>query len=244
MSARVAKERSPTHYNAPAVSPVTVLVVEDQPATLKSVVKLLNTFSEVRVVATAMTGEAALVEAARARPDVVLMDLELPGMDGIEVTRRLKASLDGIEVLVLTSFEDEDKVFEAVRAGASGYLLKRMPGPRIVEAIREVAAGGTVVEPRLARRFWAYFKGLEPAARAADAAPPPGSAEARAGLSDPELEVLRLVARGLSNAEVGQVLGIERRSVRTHLAHLYAKLGVRSHVAAVVEGLKRGLVTL
>jgi DNA-binding NarL/FixJ family response regulator len=215
-----------------AVETIDVMLVEDQPATLKGLLKLLSAAEGVRVVGTAMSGEAALAEARRARPRVVLMDLELPGMDGIEVTRRLKAEMD-VEVLVLTSFDDEDRVFEAVRAGASGYILKRMPGPKIVEALREVAAGGTVVEPRLARRFWAYFKGLEqPAAKDAG------------GLGEAEREVLQLVARGLSNAEVAGVLGIERRAVRTQLAHIYAKLGVRSHVEAVVEGLKRGLVTL
>ncbi len=212
--------------------PIPVFAVEDSPPTLKALRKLLSGSEQVRLVGTATSGEEALKTVPGAAPRVVLMDLELPGASGIETTRALKASTDA-EVLVLTSFEDEQHVFDAMRAGASGYVVKGAQAGKLIEAIVEVEAGGTVIEPRLAKRFWQYFKGVQE----------PRKPEVPQ-LTDLEREVLSMIARGLSNEEAGRIVSLDRRSVRTQLGHIYEKLGVRSHVEAVVKGLKLGIIEI
>ena len=212
--------------------PIPVFAVEDSPPALKALRKLLSGSERVTLVGTATSGEDALREAASTGPRVVLMDLELPGASGIETTRELKRTLE-VEVLVLTSFEDEQHVFDAMRAGASGYVVKGAPAGRLIDAIVEVEQGGTVIEPRLARRFWQYFKGVQEPRK-------PSAPE----LTDVEREILLMIARGLSNEEAGRVIAMDRRSVRTKLGHIYEKLGVRSHVEAVVKGLKLGIIEL
>jgi DNA-binding NarL/FixJ family response regulator len=211
---------------------IPVFAVEDSAATLRALGKLLAAQPGVRLVGTAASGEEALLRIEQAAPRVVLMDLELPGKSGIETTRALKAKRLPLEVLVLTSFEDEDHVFEAMRAGASGYIVKGASAQKLFAAIRDVDEGGTVIEPRLAKRFWQYFKGVQ--------APPQPSTT----LTPLERDILFAIAKGLSNAEVGSVVHLDRRTVRTHLGHIYEKLGVTGHVAAVVEALKRGLVEI
>ncbi|MBF5040826.1 response regulator transcription factor [Aggregicoccus sp. 17bor-14] len=220
-------------------APVRVFLVEDQPQLLRQLAKVLASYPELEVVGSARDGEDALAQLAALQPapQVVLLDLELPGLDGIQVTARLKGHAGAPEVLILTSFEDEQRVYEAMRAGASGYLVKRQGPERIREAIREVLDGGTVLEPRIARRFWNYFQSVQ-------AAPPAGDPPNPWDLSETELEVLRYVTKGLSNAEVGRVMALERRTVRTHLSHIYRKLGVNSHVEAVVLALQAGVVAL
>lgn len=217
--------------------PTRVFLVEDQPSLLRNLLKVLGRFPELEVVGSAQEGEQAVEDVVRLRPQLVLLDLELPGIHGIEVTRRVKRRAPEVEVLILTSFEDEQKVYEAIQAGASGYLVKRVGPERIRAAIQEVMAGGTVLEPLIARRFWNYFQSLQ-------ARPPEPPAANPWGLTPAEFEVLRYVAKGLSNAEVGQVMTLERRTVRTHLSHLYRKMGVNSHVEAVVLALRSGLVEL
>lgn len=213
-----------------------VYVVEDQPQLLKNLVKVLGTFEELEVVGTSQDGEEAVEDIVRVRPQLVLLDLELPGLNGIQVTQRVKRRAPEVEILILTSFEDEQKVYEAIQAGASGYLVKRVGPEKIRSGIREVLEGGTVLEPIIARKFWNYFQSIQ--------AKPPEKKENPWGLSPMEFEVLRYVAKGLSNAEVGQVMTMERRTVRTHLSHIYRKMGVNSHVEAVVLALRAGLVDL
>ncbi|HEY3452176.1 MAG TPA: response regulator transcription factor [Myxococcales bacterium] len=221
---------------AAAEPAVRVLVVEDQPALLRNVVKMLSAHpDQVEVVGTAMDGEAALVEAKKLSPDLLLLDLELPGLDGIQVTERLKKTQPEIDILILTSFDDETKVYEAIRAGASGYLVKRVGIDKILSGIQEVRAGGTVLEPVIAKRFWNFFQSIQ--AKPAEPVDP-------FGLTPTELDVLRYVAKGLSNAEVGRVMNIERRTVRTHLTHIYKRLGVNTHVEAVIKAMRAGLVEL
>jgi DNA-binding NarL/FixJ family response regulator len=215
-----------------------VYVVEDQPPLLKNLLKVLSTFSEIEVVGSAQEGEAAADEIVKLKPHLVLLDLELPGIDGIEVTRRVKRRANEVEILILTSFDDEQKVYEAVQAGASGYLVKRVGPEKIRSAIKEVMDGGTVIEAVIAKRFWNYFNSVKgtPAE--------PAGPQNKWGLSPLEMDVLRYVAKGLSNAEVGHVMTLERRTVRTHLSHIYKKMGVNSHVEAVVLALKAGFVEL
>ncbi len=218
------------------VERVSLFLVEDQPAILRALLKALGLFPEFDILGTAQDGEGAVEEICRLQPRVVLLDLELPGMDGIEVTRRLKSRDCAAEVLILTSFDDEQKVYQAVLAGAAGYLVKRVGPAQIRAAIHEVLGGGVVIEPQIARRFWNYFQSVQAAG-----APPTSNPW---GLTELEHELLRFLAKGLSNAEVGRVMTLERRTVRTHLGHLYRKMGVRSHVEAVVMALKAGLVEI
>jgi DNA-binding NarL/FixJ family response regulator len=215
-----------------------VFVVEDQPTLLRNLLKVLGSFPELEVVGSSQDGEQAVEELVRVRPQLVLLDLELPGLNGIEVTRRVKRRAPEVEVLILTSFEDEQKVYEAIQAGASGYLVKRVGPEKIRSGIREVMEGGTVLEPLIARRFWNYFQSIQ-AKR-----PTEPDKQNPWDLTPAEFDVLRYVTKGLSNAEVGRVMTLERRTVRTHLSHIYRKMGVNSHVEAVVLALRAGIVDL
>ncbi len=212
-----------------------IFVVEDQPQLLKNLIKVLSLFTELEVVGSAQEGEDGVEQMVKLVPDLVLLDLELPGIDGIEVTKRLKRRAPSIEVLILTSFDDEQKVYEAIQAGASGYLVKRVGPDKIRSGIHDVMAGGTVLEAIIAKRFWNYFQSVQ----AKNAQP-----QDTWGLTPLEFDVLKFVAKGLSNAEVGRVMELERRTVRTHLSHIYRKMGVNSHVDAVVMALKAGIVEL
>jgi DNA-binding NarL/FixJ family response regulator len=218
----------------PAGEPIRVFVVEDQPKLLRNLTKYLAVRDEVVVVGSAMSGEEAIEILPDHAPQVVLLDLELPGMDGLSVLRHLKPKHPEIEVLILTTFDDETRVYEAIQAGASGYLVKRIAHAQVVEAILEVWRGGTVIESRIAKRFWNYFQSVK-------AQPPEPD---RHGLTETELEIVQFLGKGLSNAEVGEVMRIERRTVRSHLARIYKKLGVSSHVEAVVKALRLGLIDL
>ena len=211
--------------------PITVVVVEDEPKILRSQVNLLRGFDEIDVVGQATSGTDAVERIRALKPDVVLLDLGLPGIDGIEVTKRLRAELPHIEVLIFTIFDDEEKVLAAIRAGASGYLLKGMEAQRIVQAIQEVHKGGSVVQPQLARRLLRHFQ-RQP------------SLKNTTPLSPREQEILVLISKGLSNPQVASTLGVSRATVRTHLEHIYAKLDVSNRTEAVTEGIKKGLIDL
>jgi len=221
---------------------IKVMVVEDQPQILKSLLKLLNESAEVEVIASALSGEAALEQLTRIRPDVILQDLGLPRMSGIEVTREVKTRWPGVEVLVFTVFDEEEKVIEAVKAGASGYLLKGASASKVVEAIREVHAGGSVIQPSLARRLLRHFHVPEDP-KAPPPAPPLREEHTRP-LTEREIEILRLIAKGLSNNEAAHVLDLSRATVRTHLEHIYEKLDVTNRVEAVTEGLRKGIIEI
>ncbi|MFP2956591.1 response regulator [Myxococcus sp. 1LA] len=221
------------------MDPTRIFVVEDQPQLLKNLVKVLATFPELEVVGTSQEGEAAVEDIVQLRPQLVLLDLELPGINGIQVTQRVKRRAPEVEILILTSFDDETKVYEAIQAGASGYLVKRVGPEKIRSGIQEVMEGGTVLEPIIAKRFWNYFQSVQAKSTQEEQKP-----ENPWNLTPLEFEVLRYVAKGLSNAEVGQVMTLERRTVRTHLSHIYRKMGVNSHVEAVVMALRAGVVDL
>jgi DNA-binding NarL/FixJ family response regulator len=222
-----------------AVRKVKVVICEDQPQILKNQMKILQDSPEVEVIGTALSGEAALELLEVKRPDVLLQDLGLPRMSGIEVTREVKRRWPGVEVLIFTIFDEEEKVLEAVKAGASGYLLKGASSEKILEAIREVHAGGSVIQPNLARRLLRHFHVPE-----TDSRPPPAYREEppTRPLTEREIEILRLIAKGLSNSEAAGVLHLSRATVRTHLEHIYTKLEVTNRVEAVTEGLRKGLI--
>ena len=239
--------------NAPATRPIRVFMVEDQTNILKNQLKLLQGSPELEIVGTALSGESALEEVPKAQPDVVLLDLGLPRMSGIDVTRKLKATVPQVEILIFTIFDEEDKVLEAVKAGASGYLLKGATADKIIEAIKEVKAGGTVIQPNLARRLLRHFRVSEtPEPQPPDAgqaSPPaaaaPESADAQLKpLSDREKEILQLIAKGVSNSEAAKLLNVSKATIRTHLEHIYRKLEVTNRVEAVTEGIRKGLISV
>lgn len=228
---------------------IRVLVVEDQPKILKNQLKLLASFPEIDLVGTAVSGEAALEEVERCNPEVILCDLGLPQMSGIDVTREVKARHPEIEILIFTIFDEEDKVLEAIKAGASGYLLKGAEAEKIVESIKEVKGGGSVIQPSLARSLLRHFR-----APMEGAAPPPPPSEQKAmegrpqetrrALTERELEILQIIAKGLSNNEAAKVLGLSKATIRTHLEHIYQKLDVTNRVEAVTEGIRQGIIGL
>ena len=224
-------------------SPVRVLVVEDQPKILKNQLKLLDAAKELDVVGTAMSGEEALIEIQRLKPEVLLLDLGLPKMSGIDVTREVKKRWPAIEILIFTIFDEEQKVLEAIKAGASGYMLKGATADKIVEAICDVRAGGTVIQPNLARNLLKHFRMEVP-----DGGQTPAKAPAlleepeTTPLSERETEILQLIAKGISNNEAASMLGLSKATIRTHLEHIYAKLEVTNRVEAVTEGILKVLI--
>jgi DNA-binding NarL/FixJ family response regulator len=222
--------------NAPAK--IRVLIVEDQPKILKNQLKLLDAAPEVEIVGTAMNGESAIDEIPRCNPDVLLLDLGLPRMSGIDVTREVKAKWPKVEILIFTIFDEESKVLEAIKAGASGYLLKGASSEKIIEAIRDVCAGGTVIQPNLARNLLKHFRATPEAA----AQPPPPDESAPRPLSEREKEILQLIAKGVSNSEAASALKLSKATIRTHLEHIYQKLDVTNRVEAVTEGIRKGLI--
>jgi DNA-binding NarL/FixJ family response regulator len=219
---------------------IRVLVVEDQPKILKSQIKLLQEFDDIEIVGEALSGESALEKIPEVQPEVLLLDLGLPQMSGIDVTKRVKAEHPGLEVLIFTIFDEEGKVTEAITAGAAGYLLKGTPVEKIVEAIRDVKAGGAVIQPNLARALLRLIHTSDK--RAPSINPQPG--EAASVLTDRELEILQIIAKGLSNNEAAKVLGLSKATIRTHLEHIYEKLDVTNRVEAVTEGIRQGIINL
>jgi DNA-binding NarL/FixJ family response regulator len=211
-----------------------VLVVDDQPVVRAGFAAILDAEPDLSVVGMAADGAAAVELAGRLRPDVVVMDIRMPGMDGLTATRLLTGAPDSPRVLVLTTFDLDAYVFEALRAGASGFLLKDAHPDDLLAAIRVVAAGEGMLAPAITRRLIAAFAGgaVTPPA---DGTPPPG-------LTPREREVLSLVASGLSNAEIGERLGVATGTVKTHVNALLTKLGVRDRVQATILAYDIGLV--
>lgn len=215
--------------------PIRVVVVEDQVRILEPLLQLLGSAPALRIVGSARSGEEALELLETTSCDVILCDLGLPGISGIQVIEASKRRWPATEVLVFTVFEEEEQVVGAIRAGASGYLLKGASAGKIVEAIAEVRAGGTVIQPSLARKLLDHFRAPAPAAAIAD--------DGGRSLSPRESEILQLIAKGLTNPEVADVLSLSRSTIRTHLEHIYEKLDVTNRVEAVTEGLRKGIIS-
>ena len=222
--------------------PVRVFVVEDQPKILRNLLLLLEGFPQIEIVGNAQSGEEALPAIAKLHPQVVLLDLGLPQMSGIDVTRELKKTLPEIEILIFTVFDEEEKVLQAVKAGASGYLLKGVEAKKIIDAILDVKDGGSVIQPNLARSLLRQFRQLQPELPRAEVKPEPP--EEYPNLTAREVEILQIIAKGLSNSEAAKVLGISRATIRTHLEHIYEKLSVNNRVEAITEGIRKGLIDL
>nr|WP_294692549.1 response regulator transcription factor [uncultured Friedmanniella sp.] len=210
---------------------IRVLLVDDEELVRTGLRMILDTEDDLEVVGSAVDGLDALAAAKRLLPDVVLMDIRMPRMDGLEATRRLLAATPTCAVVVLTTFDLDQHVYEALEAGASGFLLKDAPATQLVQAIRAAAAGDALLAPRVTRRLIAAFTRSRPRTEL----------EVPAELTARELEVWRLLAEGLSNAEIGQRLQIGDATVKTHVARVLAKLGVRDRVQAVVAAYRAGV---
>jgi DNA-binding NarL/FixJ family response regulator len=210
-----------------------VLLADDQELVRSGFRLILELAEGIEVVGEASDGQQAVRLAKELRPDVVLMDVRMPVLDGIEATRRLARAGVASRVLVLTTFDLDEYVYAAVQAGASGFLLKDAPREQLVTAVRTVARGEALLAPAITRRLIERFISRPAPAR---------SAHALAGLSARELEVLRLLARGLSNAEIAAELFLGEATVKTHLARVFTKLDIRDRVQAVVWAYESGLV--
>jgi DNA-binding NarL/FixJ family response regulator len=211
--------------------PIRVLVADDHAAFRDGLCALLETAPDVRVAGEAGTGEAAVAAVRSLHPDVVLMDVNMPGLDGVEATRRIVDAAPHVAVLVLSMHDDDETVFAAVRAGARGYLLKGAQRAELLRAVRAVAAGEAIFGPGVARRLMAYF--ARPAPRPDPAAFPE--------LTDREREILDLVASGRSNAEITAELVLSPKTVRNHVSNVFAKLQVRDRSEAIVMAREAGL---
>jgi DNA-binding NarL/FixJ family response regulator len=213
---------------------IRVLVADDQALVRGGFRLILDTQPDIEVVGEAANGREAVRQARELRPDVVLMDVRMPEVDGLEATRQLLSSGDAPRVLMLTTFDLDEHVYAAMRSGASGFLLKDVRPEQLADAVRAVAAGETLLSPAITRRLVEQFVRR----------PPPGSARpARLDrLTDRELDVLRLVARGRSNSEIAAELFLSETTVKTHLTHVFTKLGLRDRAQAVVVAYESGLV--
>jgi DNA-binding NarL/FixJ family response regulator len=211
---------------------IRVLLADDQALVRHGFGMILRAEEDVEVVGEAGDGAEAVSLAAQLEPDVVLMDVRMPTLDGIEATRRIVAGVDSPRVLVLTTFDNDEIVVGALRAGASGFLLKDAPGEQLVAAIKVIAGGGSLFAPSVTRRLVErYVDELRP-----DSVP--GLDE----LTDREQEILRLIARGLSNAEIASQLVLSEHTVKTHVTHLLQKLGLRDRTQVVVLAYEAGIV--
>jgi len=215
--------------------PIRVLLVDDQKLMREGLRILLELEPDLQVVGEAEEGNSALVAYATHQPDVVLMDVRMPGMDGVEATWRLRERWPQARIIILTTFNDDEYVFEGLRAGALGYLLKDISGADLAQAIRTVAGGGALVEPSVAQKVLAEFARLVPPARS----PHEGLPEP---LTEREREVLRLLARGLSNREIGTRLSLAEGTVKNYVTQILQKLGVRDRTQAAVRARELGVL--
>lgn len=211
---------------------IRVLICDDQDLVREGLCTILKAAPGIEVAATAKDGAEAVAQVERCRPDVVLMDLKMPGVNGLQATREIHARFPSVRVLVLTTYDADEWVYDAIRSGAAGYLLKDTPSEQLVEAILGTAAGKTHVDPAVAGKLFSHV--VMPRR-----APEPSIA---ASLSAREREILALLARGLSNADIAKTLFLSEGTVRNHMTSIFEKLGVADRTQAAVLALRHGLV--
>jgi DNA-binding NarL/FixJ family response regulator len=214
---------------------IRVVLADDHAVVRKGIREFLEAEGDIGVVAEAADGDQAISLVAEHEPDVAVLDIQMPGTSGIEATRRIKAEHPGVRVLVLTAYDDDPYIFALLQAGASGYVLKTAESSELVHAVRAVYRGESALDPRVAQKVVRQLITGHPLGTQ------PGGIEP---LTDREVEILRLVARGLTNKAIGQSLGISDRTVQGHLANIYGKLGVNSRTEAVTEALKQGWISI
>jgi DNA-binding NarL/FixJ family response regulator len=214
---------------------ISVLLCDDQALVRDGFAMILNAEDGIDVLGEASDGAEAVDLTKRLLPQVVLMDVRMPGMNGLEATRHIVASGIGSRVLILTTFDLDEYVYEALRAGASGFLLKDATAAQLVDGIRVIAVGDAMLAPSVTRRLLERFSGSLPGA---DDRPPPSLAM----LTEREREILTLLASGRSNAELGAALYLSEPTIKTHLSSIFRKLGVRDRVQAVIAAYDAGLV--
>lgn len=224
--------------------PARVLIVDDQALMREGLRTLLDLESTVEVVGTAADGADALVQVQTLRPEVVLMDLRMPVTDGIAATRAIKARYPDVQVLVLTTFDDDESILAALQAGASGYVLKDTPSEQLAHDIQAVRSGESSLSPSVARKLITELVSRDAAAShsGAPAQPTRVDPEGREKLSDRELDVLRLAAEGLSNREIGARLYITEGTVKNHISSVLSKLQLRDRTQAVLYARDQGLI--
>jgi DNA-binding NarL/FixJ family response regulator len=214
---------------------ITVVLADDQQMVRMGLRIILDAEDDIVVAAEAGDGRDAVDLVRRHHPDVALLDIRMPVMDGLQAAQRILETAPGTRVLMLTTFDADEYVYEALRTGASGFLLKDAPGEQLVQAVRTVASGNALIDPSVTRRLIRRF--------ALAARPAGDTPEALDGLTTREREVLRLVARGMSNLEIADELTIEENTVKTHVSRVLTKLGLRDRVQAVVLAYESGFVT-
>ena len=214
------------------MTPTRMLLADDHGLFRQGVAGVLRAAGEFHVVGEARDGAEAVAQAAALQPDVVLMDLNMPGMDGLEATRRIKATAPSVKIVMLTVSEDDRDLFEAIRAGAHGYLLKSVEPEELVRTLRSVAQGEAVVTPALAARIIGNLTRQ----------PDPGAPAGRGRLSAREREVLELLTQGMVNKEIAAALGISENTVKNHLKSIMAKLHLENRVQVATYALRQGLV--
>lgn len=214
--------------------PIRVVLADDHAVVRKGIREFLEAEGDIVVVAEASDGAQAVELVAEHLPDVAVLDIQMPGVTGIEATRRIRAEHPSVKVLVLTAYDDDPYVFALLQAGAHGYLLKTTDSSQLVEAVRAVQRGQPALDATITRKMIETMAGGRP----------PGAASAAEALTERELEVLRLAARGLTNKAIAQALSISDRTVQGHLANIYAKMSVGSRTEAVTEALRQGWIVI
>ena len=214
------------------IGSIRILVVDDHPVLRDGLVAILSTQAGFEVVGEAETGREAVLLAAELQPDIVMMDLEMPGMDGVEALKQMRDRDPDVHVIVFTAYDTDDRIVAALQAGAQGYLLKGAPRDQVFEAIRVVNAGDSLLQPVVASKLLTRMR------RSADDPGTTGSVTPR------EMEVIRLLARGLQNKEIAAELGIAQRTAKFHVGSILAKLGAGNRTEAVTIAAQRGMIAL
>ena len=217
---------------------IRILLADDHALLRQGTAELLQHEPDIEIAGQAENGQEAVRMAHELRPDIILMDVRMPGLSGIEATRQIRKELPQIQILVLTAYDDDQYVFSLLQAGASGYLLKTAPASDLIRSIRQVQAGESPLSPAIARKVVARLNAGGPYSPGQE-----GTANSDA-LTPREIEILQFLARGLSNREIAEALYISERTVQTHLTNIFAKMQVSSRLEAVLKGIRLGWLTL
>ncbi len=219
----------------PTAEPIRVILAEDHALVREGTRRILESTNDIAVVAEAADGEEAVAAVSAHQPDVAIIDIGMPGINGIEATRRIKANQPQVSVLILTMHDDDQFIFAVIEAGAAGYLLKDVQGSELIRAVRALHAGDSVLHPTVLQKVLARLASGKEGQIRTDPAEP---------LTDREHEILRLAASGLANKAIGARLNVSVRTVEAHLSHVFRKLDVGSRTEAVLQGLRRGWFTI